>query len=134
MPRGVALFAVALLLVVAGIGAGVGLLGLRDLDPARELVAFTGGDPNRGRQALARYGCTTCHIIPGIAEANGLIGPPLDRFASRAYVAGVLPNTPENLVAWILNPPAIDPLTAMPAPGISEAEARDAAAYLYTLR
>jgi hypothetical protein len=32
-----------------------------------------------------------------------------------------------------LNPPAIDPLTAMPATGISEAEARDAAAYLYTL-
>jgi cytochrome c2 len=133
MPRGVALSAVALLLVLAGIGAAVGLLRPHDLDPAREFVAFTGGDPDHGRQALAQYGCTTCHIIPGIAAANGLVGPPLDHFASRAYVAGALPNTPENLVSWILNPPAIDPLTAMPATGISEAEARDAAAYLYTL-
>jgi cytochrome c1 len=36
-------------------------------------------------------------------------------------------------VAWLLDPPQIDPLTAMPAPGISEAEARDVAAYLYRL-
>ena len=67
------------------------------------------------------------------ADIPPLVGPPLDRFASRAYVAGVLPNTSQNLVAWISNPPAIDPLSAMPATGISEAEARDAAASLYTL-
>jgi cytochrome c len=134
MPRGVALSATALLLVLAGIGAAVGLLGPRDLDPARELVAFTGGDPDRGRQALAQYGCPTCHIIPGIAEANGLVGPPLDRFASRVYIGGVVPNTPGNLVAWLMDPPAIDPMTAMPATGITEPEARDVAAYLYTLR
>jgi cytochrome c1 len=36
-------------------------------------------------------------------------------------------------VAWIRNPPAIDPLTAMPASGLGEAAARDVAAYLYTL-
>ena len=60
--------------------------------------------------------------------------PPLDRFASRAYVGGVVPNRPQNLVAWILNPPRIDPLTAMPASGVSEPEGRDIAAYLYTLR
>jgi cytochrome c1 len=38
------------------------------------------------------------------------------------------------MVRWIVNPPFIDPLTAMPATGITEAEARDVAAYLYSLR
>jgi hypothetical protein len=99
MPRGVALLTVLLLLIVAGIAATVGLLWPRELDTARELVAFTGGDPDRGKRAMAKYGCPTCHIIPGIAAADGLVGPPLDHFASRVYVGGVVPNTPANLVA-----------------------------------
>jgi cytochrome c len=134
MPRGVALIAVLLLVILAGIAATVGLLWPRDLDTARELAVFTGGDPERGKRALTRYGCPSCHIIPGVAVAGGLVGPPLDHFASRVYVGGVVANTPANLVAWLVNPAGIDPLTAMPATGISEAEARDIAAYLYTLR
>jgi len=130
LPRGVLLLASLVLLIVAGIVAGVALLRSSARELAPEL-AVAGGDPERGKQALVRYGCATCHRIPGIPEANGLVGPPLDDFASRVYVGGVLPNTPENLVAWIVNPPAIDTLTAMPATGISEPEARDAAAYLY---
>ena len=134
MPRGVALLAVLLLLILSAIAAAVGLLGPSDLDPARELVVVTGGDPDRGRETIRKNGCSTCHIIPGISEAKGLVGPPLDRFADRVYVGGVLPNTPDNLVAWIIDPPSIDPLTAMPPSGVDEAEARDIAAYLYTLR
>lgn len=134
MPRGVALIAALLLLILAGIAAAVALSWPRELDPARELAVFTGGDAERGRQTLAQYGCPTCHIIPGVAEADGLVGPPLDHFASRVYVAGVVPNTPSNLIAWLMDPPAIDPMTAMPATGLSEANARDVAAYLYTLR
>jgi cytochrome c1 len=121
------------LLIVAGIAAAVGLLGSSERDLAPELT-IAGGDPQRGKQVIRRSGCIACHVIPGIAGADGLVGPPLDRFASRAYVGGVVPNRPQNLVAWILNPPAIDPMTAMPASGITESEARDAAAYLYTLR
>jgi cytochrome c len=134
MPRGIALTAGLLLLILAGIATAVGLFWPRELDPARELVAFTGGNPERGRQTLGRYGCPTCHIIPGVSKANGLVGPPLDHFAIRMYVGGVVPNTPGNLVAWLIDPPAVDPLTAMPATGLSQAEARDIAAYLYTLR
>jgi mono/diheme cytochrome c family protein len=133
LPGGVVLLATLLLLILTGIVAGVGLRGPSDPDPARELTAFTGGDPDRGRETIRQNGCPTCHIISGISEAKGLIGPLLDHFASRAYIGGVVPNTPENLVAWIRNAPGIDPMTAMPASGISEAEARDAAAYLYTL-
>ena len=36
-------------------------------------------------------------------------------------------------MAWLLDPGAISPGSAMPALGLSEAEARDAAAYLFTL-
>ena len=52
----------------------------------------------------------------------------------RAYIAGRLPNRPTMLTVWLRDPPPIDPETAMPALGLSEAEALDVAAYLYTLR
>jgi cytochrome c2 len=132
MPRGVVLIVSSLLLVVAGVVVVVGLLRPAERDPPPELVV-AGGDPERGKEVIRRSGCSACHVIPGIAGANGLVGPPLDHFARRAYVGGVLPNRPKNLVAWLLDPPAIDEMTAMPAPGISEAEARDVAAYLYRL-
>ena len=132
MLRAVVLLGSMLLLVIAGILAAVGLLGPAMREPPPELVV-AGGDPERGKEIIRRSGCTACHIIPGIAGAQGLVGPPLDHFASRSYVGGVLPNRPQNLVAWILDPPGIDPRTAMPATGVSEPEARDIAAYLYTL-
>jgi cytochrome c1 len=102
--------------------------------PTSQRVA--GGDPERGRSVLAdyRYGCGSCHSIPGVKGARGTVGPPLHGMGVRAYVAGRLPNEPGNLVAWILNPRRFDPESAMPATGITEAEAQDVAAYLYTLR
>jgi cytochrome c len=95
--------------------------------------ASTGGDAAAGRAAIARRPCGGCHEIPGIRGAGGTVGPPLTRFARRAYIGGRLSNTPDNLVAWIEDPHAVDPQSAMPPMGIGEAEARDIAAYLYTL-
>lgn len=95
---------------------------------------LTGGDPARGPALMRVYGCARCHTIPGVAGADGLIGPPLAGIANRMYVAGVVTNTPDNLVRWIMNPKAIDAKTAMPVVGVSEQQARDIAAYLYTLR
>jgi cytochrome c len=133
MPRGVVLLAGLLLLALIGTTAGVGLLRSNVSDATRELVVVAGGDPERGKKTIRQSGCPTCHTIPGVREAKGRIGPPLERFADRVYIDGVLPNTPDNLVAWIRNPPEIDPFTAMPASGLGEAEARGVAAYLYTL-
>lgn len=100
-----------------------------------EAVAhMVGGNPHRGPQLIRSYGCGTCHTVAGVTGANGLVGPPLSGIAQRAYIAGVLPNAPENLVRWIENPKAVDSLTAMPVLGVSSADARDIAAYLYTLR
>jgi cytochrome c len=91
------------------------------------------GDVVRGRQLLIDYACVTCHVIPGVPGTDGHIGPPLTNWARRGYIAGRLPNEPDNLIRWIENPQAIDPGNLMPVLGVSEEEARDMAAYLYTI-
>jgi cytochrome c len=61
-----------------------------------------------------------------------------DHFASvrqiPAQIAGEVPNWAHDLVRWISSPQSIEPGTAMPDLGVHAAEARDIAAYLYTLR
>ncbi len=94
---------------------------------------IAGGDIERGRELIARYGCTACHAMPGAANQGSNVGPPLHKIAHRAYIGGVLPNTPADMVRWLQNPPEVDARTAMPNLGISKAEATDIAAYLYTL-
>jgi hypothetical protein len=93
-----------------------------------------GGDVDRGRLALIRYECGVCHVIPGIPHATGRVGQPLVQFARHPYVAGKFPNTPDVLVNWILDAPSMAPETAMPAIAMNERDARDMAAYLYTLK
>lgn len=93
-----------------------------------------GGDPARGHVAIARYGCGACHTIPGVEQANGLVGPPLTHWSERSIIAGELPNEPDELVTWIRSPQSVEPGTAMPNMGVTDRDARDMAAYLYTIR
>jgi len=93
-----------------------------------------GGDPENGRLLLRQFGCGTCHRIPGVATAEGNVGPPLDAIARRVYLAGLLPNTPDNMMRWIRSPKSIDPRTAMPDLQVTETHARDMTAYLYRLQ
>jgi len=88
----------------------------------------------RGKEAIRAFGCGSCHAIPGIRSANGQVGPPLDSLGKRSYIAGKLPNTPENVARWIEDPPAIEPQTAMPKVGVTSEQARDMAAYLTSLK
>ncbi len=97
-------------------------------------VALTGGDPQRGRAAIYKYGCGSCHTIAGISDAHGLVGPPLTGIGNRTYIAGVLRNTPDNIVHWIRNPKDVDEKTAMPVLGVNSQDATDIAAYLYSTR
>jgi cytochrome c1 len=92
------------------------------------------GNPEHGKEVIEGYGCGSCHMIPGVHQANGLVGPPLIYFGRRTMIAGELPNTPANLVSWIEHPRQIEPKTAMPDLGLSDEQAYDAAAYLETLR
>ena len=92
------------------------------------------GDAENGRLLLRQFGCGTCHVIPGVAAADGRMGPPLAGVARRAYLAGVLPNTPESMAGFIRAPSTADPATAMPDLQVTAEHARDMVAYLYTLR
>ena len=93
-----------------------------------------GGDAERGKVAVGAYGCGSCHAIPGVRGARGMVGPPLADVGRRVYIAGVVQNDPEHMVRWIIDPPAIDSKTAMPNVGVTERDARDIAEYLYRLR
>ena len=101
---------------------------------AEQAASLTrGGRAERGKVWIQEYGCGGCHQIPGIRGARGRVGPPLGEVATRLFIAGATPNQPTNLIAWIQDPPAIDSSTAMPNVGLSREQARDVAAYLYTL-
>lgn len=119
--------AIGLVALIVATGCELG----RHEAPVRQVP---GGDPSRGRDALVLYGCGACHHIPGVDGATGRVAPPLAGFADRSFVAGVLPNRPDELVRWIRDPPAVSPFTAMPNLGVTEQDARNIAAYLYSLR
>ena len=99
-----------------------------------EQKAAAVGDPNRGKAAIDRYGCNACHSIPGIPGPKGMVGPPLEHMASRAYIGGKFANNPETMIKWLQNPPAFDPQSAMPNLGVTEADSRDITAYLESLK
>lgn len=116
-----------MLLIIIG---NLSLLGLHRF-PGEPRRYLNEGREEGGHLALQRHGCGACHIIPGIPGATGRVGPSLEDFARQVVLAGQLPNTPENLVAWILDPQAFNPKTLMPDLGVSQSEAEDMAAYLY---
>jgi cytochrome c len=116
-----------ILLIALGLASGCG-------GRAAVLPAVPDGDPARGQVRLRDHGCTACHRIPGIVGPQSYAGPPLTAWAARHYIAGSLPNNPDNLIAWLRNPQAIEPGTAMPNLDLTEQDARDISAYLFTLR
>ena len=101
--------------------------GMRDMPVA-------GGNGASGKEVIRKYGCVACHVIGGLPGPYGKVGTSLAAIASRAYIAGSLPNRPQDMVAWLLDPPRHVPSTAMPNLGLSEVQAKDIAAYLYSLK
>lgn len=95
--------------------------------------AIAGADPARGLAVMERVGCAACHAVPGIDWPKGRAGPSLEGFAARPMIAGRLPNQPDVLTAWLIDAPLLAPETGMPPMPLTEAEARDVAAHLYTL-
>lgn len=121
--------AIVVVLACAAIGAWMAERERQDAELAR---ALTGGEPARGPALIARFGCAGCHTIPGVPGADGEVGPALAGLRKRVFVGGVMRNNVANLIDWIVDPRAASPGTAMPVTGISRAEARDVAAYLYS--
>ena len=103
-------------------------------DIRKEASEMTGGgDPDAGKKTLARRNCNACHKIPGVESSRATGGPNLEHWTQRQLIAKRYPNTPENLIHWIQDPRAMVDTTYMPSMGVQEKEARDIAAYLYTL-
>lgn len=127
----VRLVVIAALVILFGSTAFYFVGGARDPEPAP--FFDLPGDAVAGRVALARLGCAGCHAIAGVRMAGGRVGPSLNDLRFQRYIAGRLPNTPENAVRFILDPQGISPGSAMPDLRVVEAEARDMVAYLYTL-
>jgi cytochrome c len=109
------------------------LLACHEASGGEPRYQIPGADVSRGKAAITRYGCGTCHMIPGIDGASGLVGPPLIKWAQRTYIAGEVPNDPAHLMSWLQAPQTIEPGTDMPDLGVSPRDARDIAAYLYTI-
>jgi cytochrome c1 len=131
-PRGHETVLVVFCLALLAALAGFGWQEMQQRSALRATaVALTSGNPDHAPAFMARYGCGGCHSIPGIPGADGKVGPSLAGLRERIYVGGVLGNTAVNLVGWIVDPQRFSPRSAMPATGITEAEARDVAAYLY---
>jgi cytochrome c2 len=118
-------------IILFGLVVGMPLAGSSS---AAFSTAIPGGDPQRGAALIKSVGCGACHFIPGIGDADGKVGPPLTDEGDRAIIAGVLANTPDNMITWLKDPQSVVPGNAMPNLGLNDHEARDIAAYLYTLR
>jgi cytochrome c1 len=125
----------ALGLVVLGVAVGFGAYGYQRSRAAEAWAAtLAAGDPSRAPMLMIRNGCAGCHTIPGVPGARGTVGPELAGLADRGFIAGMLPNTADNLARWIRDARSVNPRTAMPSTGVSEADARSMAAYLYALQ
>ena len=101
--------------------------------PTPHPIRAVAGDAAHGRTLVVREACGSCHAIPGLVNADGRGGPPLDHFAQRTVIAGVLPNTPVDLARWLAHPQAVVPGNAMPEMALTPRQVQDISAYLYSL-
>lgn len=93
-----------------------------------------GGEAQAGFALFQNGQCASCHNVAG-TPASGQVAPDLSHVASRRTIAaGTLPNTRENLAAWIADPQAIKPGNNMPKVPLSASELQAVTAYLETLK
>jgi len=108
--------------------------GVMALSGCAEIRANTVASQGPAETAILKYGCNTCHTIPGIPGARGNVGPSLARFSGRPTIAGEIPHTHDNVAAWIQHPRALRPHTVMPEMGVTEQDARTIVDYLESLK
>lgn len=118
-------FAVTLMLAMLAAASGC------ESKPSQQPAASR-AESERGRVALAAYGCAACHSIKGMHAPERTVGPPLEHIVKNSYIAGVLPNNADAMTRWIMAPRRVSPGTAMPDLGVTAEEARAMAAYLYS--
>lgn len=86
-----------------------------------------------GREVFLKYACQNCHTVAGLSK--GTYAPDLTHLMSRkTFAGGMIPNTADNLKAWIDDPAQIKPGCDMPALKLSTQEIEQVVAYLVTLK
>lgn len=94
----------------------------------------TAGNVARGHEIFRELTCINCHAIQGVAEKSNA-GPDLTHLASRRFLgAGVIPNTPDNLRRWLVNPQAVKPGVLMPDFQLTPEQLDHLVAYFDTLK
>jgi cytochrome c oxidase subunit 2 len=92
------------------------------------------GNTHDGQLVFEQQACINCHTVNGTV-ANGRYGPDLTHLMSRATLAaGAMPNTRENLKAWIEDPTVFKPGSLMPAMHLTDKQNEQITAYLLTLK
>ncbi|MDO5629055.1 MAG: cytochrome c [Mobilicoccus sp.] len=131
---GISVIGVLALAAIIGLGLFLGGFGSNQDRPPTVTVPLTmpDGDPEAGRVKVAHYGCASCHAVPGVPSVADGVGPALHDLDTRLYLAGQIPHRPEELIRWIRTPQDMIPGSLMPNTPMSEQDARDIAAYLYS--
>jgi cytochrome c2 len=124
----------ALVAIVIATAVAVAACSNSSTSTATGSRVIRGASPEAGKTQIVHYGCGACHQIPGVTNANGLVGPPLIHFGRRGTIAGFFSNTPDHLINWLDNPQAMLPGNDMPDLGVTKDEARNIAAYLESLQ
>jgi cytochrome c2 len=130
-----ALLAAGLLVLPLLAGVPAGCAGAAETKPSgSQSTTPPIEDTARGRELIGDIGCGSCHVVPGVPGASGMVGPPLNHMGQRQIIAGMLHNTPDNMVQWLRFPQKVVPGNAMPDMGLTEDQARAISAYLLSLK
>jgi cytochrome c oxidase subunit 2 len=101
---------------------------------AEKLSASRDSRIKMARATFLSLSCVNCHTVSGTSAA-GTFGPDLSHLMSRDTLgSGVIPNTTENLRAWVKDPQAIKPGNLMPNMQLNSRELDDVVAYLSALK
>jgi cytochrome c oxidase subunit 2 len=88
----------------------------------------------RGLDTFMSSACNMCHAISG-TDASATTGPDLTHIGSRRMIAsGTLPNTDDNMRAWLENPQRIKPGSQMPVVSLTAEDLDALVAYMRTLQ
>src|SRR5438874_6882951 len=99
----------------------------------RAAPAEPSGLAAEGKTIFAKSACVGCHTIEGVSA--GMLGPNLTHFGGRTMLAaGMWPNTPANVAAWVREPQRLKPGAKMPELGLTDEQANAVAAYLIGLK
>ncbi len=99
-----------------------------------EPAAAPSNQTTRAGQKTFMQRCAGCHAVRG-TEASGVFAPDLTHLGSRRMIAaGMLRNTPDNVLDWVQHAQQIKPEAMMPSFALTSQQADELSAYLTTLR